>query len=350
MSVSRPCCYDGAVRSPRTVQDQVAKPRCDLARRLAVLLLVVPLFPSTVGATTGGGVTGYVLINSESADGAVVSLQPPPGASFPPSSAQYTIRQERLRFHPDFLVVPAGATIRLENHDDEIHNINSRAPENRFDTGAHLPGTVREVTLRNPGAVPIRCRTHRNMRGLIIVTPSPYFAVTDKLGRFEVRNVPPGRYRIETWHPQLAPAERASGAVDLDLDTDALAVQLRFTAKAPTGTDLTETMGHDWVSVVEEIRAELDRAVGRWRNGSTTAATTRVMSAQSRLYAESGLRDAIAKLLGKDRAAEHERRLDALRKRIQGIDSQPTSEAILRNEAAALVDALMKDAERLSVS
>jgi hypothetical protein len=71
------------------------------------------------------------------------------------------------------------------------------------------------------------------------------------------------------------------------------------------------------------------------------------MSAQSRLYGESGLRDAIAKLLGRDHAAEHERRLDALRKHIQGIGSEPATEASLTREAAALVDALMKDAEKL---
>ncbi len=347
MSVSRPCCYDGAVRSPRTVQDQVAKPRCDLARRLAVLLFVVPLLPSTVGAATGGGVTGRVLINSEPADGAVVFLQPPPGVSFPPSSAQRTIRQEKLRFQPDFLVVPAGAMIRFENHDDEIHNIHSRAPQNRFDTGAHLPGTVKEVTLKHPGAVPIRCRTHETMRGLIIVTPSPYFALADTLGRFEIRNVPPGRYRMEAWHPRLTSEERALGAVDLDLDTEAQIVQLRFTAKAPTGTDLTETMGHDWVSVVEEIRTELDRAISHWKNGSLTAATSRVMSVQSRLYAESGLRDAVAKTFGKDRAAEHERRLDALRKRIQGIGTETTTESMLKTDAAALVEGLMRDADKL---
>lgn len=291
--------------------------------------------------------TGRVLINSEPADRAVVFLQPPPGLSFAPSSAPHTIRQEKLRFEPDFLVVPAGATIRFENHDDEIHNIHSRAAENRFDTGAHLPGTVKEVILKNPGAVPIRCRTHQNMRGLIIVTPSPYFAVADTLGRFEIPNVPPGRYRVEAWHPRLTTEERAAGTADLDLDTKAQVVQLRFTAKAPPGTDLTETIGRNWVSVVEEIRSGLDRAISRWKNGNVTAATSKVMSVQSRLYGESGLRDAIAEILGKDQAAEHERRLDALRKRIQGIGTETTTEAMLKNDAAVLVDGLMKDARKI---
>ncbi|MEW6681413.1 MAG: plastocyanin/azurin family copper-binding protein [Nitrospirota bacterium] len=335
------------MRNSGTDRWQVAKPCRDLAACLAVLQLSISFFPHTAGGTTGNGVTGRVLFNSEPADGAVVFLQPPPGLSFAPSSAPHTIRQEKLRFEPDFLVVPAGATIRFENHDDEIHNIHSRAAENRFDTGAHLPGTVKEVTLKNPGAVPIRCRTHQSMRGLIIVAPSPYFAVADKLGRFEIPNVPPGHYRLEAWHPRLTAEERDRGAVDMDLDMGRQVVDLRFTAKAPAGTDLTETTDRDWISVVEQVRTELDRAIGHWKNGSITAATSRVMSVQSRLYNESGLRDAIAEVLGKARAAEHERRLDALRKQIQGIGTASATEAVLEREAASLVAGLMRDAEKL---
>jgi hypothetical protein len=333
--------------SRRTGQHRVTPPRHGRAPRLAVLLFVVPLFPSIVGATRDAGLTGHVLINSEPADGAVVFLQPPPGVSFPPSPVQRTIRQEKLRFQPDFLAVPAGATIRFENHDDEIHNIHSRAADNRFDIGAHMPGTVKEVTLQHPGAVPIRCRTHETMRGLIVVTPSPYFAVTDTSGRFEIQNVPPGRYRIEAWHPQLTAEERTAGAVSLDLGKGIRVIDLRFAAKAATGTDLTETMGRDWTSVVDQIRADLDRAIGQWKNGSITAATSRVMSVQSRLYAESGLRDAVAKVFGQDRAADHERRLDALRKQIQGLGTETTTAAMLKNDAAVLVEGLMRDADTL---
>jgi len=335
------------VKSSGRSRERVATPCRDLVRLVGVLLLSVPFFPCAVGGATGGGVTGQVLINSEPADGAVVFLRASPGLSLPPSTAVNTIRQEKLQFEPAFLVVPAGATIRFENHDDEIHNIHSRAAENRFDTGAHLPGTVKEVTLKNPGVVPIRCRTHQSMHGLIIVAPSAFFAIADTRGRFEIRDVPAGRYQVEAWHPQLTPDERAKGSVDLDLDGGGRVVQLRFAAKAPPGTDLTETVDRDWVSVVEQIRAELDRALGHWKNGGTTAATSKVMSIQSRLYGESGLRDAIAENFGKDRAAEHERRLDTLRKRIQGMGTEPTTEANLRDDAAALVDGLMRDARKL---
>lgn len=329
---------------------RVAKPFDDLERFFVLLVLSVLLIPAPTGGTTGGRITGQVLINSEPAGGAVVFLRTPSGLPLPPTSGETTVRQEQLRFEPDFLVIPAGATIRFENHDDEIHNIHSGATRNRFDTGAHLPGTVKEVILNNPGAVPIRCRTHQSMRGLIIVAPSPYFAVADELGQFEIRHVPAGRYRVEAWHPRLTAEERARGGTDLNLGAGVRVVQLRFNARAGAGTDLTETMDRDWPLIVEQIRTELDRAISLWKNGGITAATAKVMSVQSRLYGESGLRKAITEIFGKTRAAEHERRLDALRKRIQGIGTETTTESILKDDAAALVTGLMRDAEKIPAS
>ncbi len=37
------------------------------------------------------------------------------------------------------------------------------------------------------------------MNGYIVVSPTPYFAVTDKSGNYEIKNVPPGKYTIKTW-------------------------------------------------------------------------------------------------------------------------------------------------------
>ena len=71
------------------------------------------------------------------------------------------------------------------------------------------------------------------------------------------------------------------------------------------------------------------------------------MTIQSSLYGESGLRDAITRSFGKDRATAHERRLDILRKRIQGIGPETITESMLKNDTAALVVDLMKDVEKV---
>ena len=314
---------------------------------LGLICLSVPLLYS-VGAAADGTVTGQVLINSEPADGAVVYVIAADGRLLPPTPVEKTIRQENIRFKPDFLIVPAGSTIRFENHDDEVHNIYSKASENRFDTGAHLPHTVKNVILKNPGAVPIRCRTHPTMHGIIFVTPSPFFSSTDGQGRFEIRNLPPGRYRVSAWHPRLSKEELTEGAVDLELNAAVKTVELRFLAEAPKGSDLTGTSDRDWRLVVNQIQEELEKAVDLWKKGAITPATAKVMSAQSRLYGESGLRNAIAERLGKTRADVHERHLDAFRKRIQGIGGEETSEAVLRQEASLLINGLTADVNKIT--
>lgn len=233
-----------------------------MIRFFIVVILSAPSISALAGAQTGG-LTGRVLINSEPADGAVVYLTNPDAQPPSPTPVEKTIRQENIRFKPEFVIVPAGGTLRFENHDDEIHNIYSKAAENRFDTGAHVPRTVKTVTLKNPGAVPIRCRTHSTMRGVIFVAPSEYFSPTNGQGRFEIRDLPPGRYRITAWHPRLSPQEQYEGAEEIVVGSETRTVELRLQARAEAGADLTGTSDQEWRVVVDQIRDDLTKAVDR---------------------------------------------------------------------------------------
>jgi hypothetical protein len=60
------------------------------------------------------------------------------------------------------------------------------------------------------------------MSAAVVVTTSPYHAVTNQHGRFAVERVPPGDYEIETWHEKLGSkkrrlvvSENAQTAVDI---------------------------------------------------------------------------------------------------------------------------------------
>ena len=41
------------------------------------------------------------------------------------------------------------------------------------------------------------------MSAAIVVTPTPYYAVTDQHGRFVIERLPAGEYEMETWHEKL---------------------------------------------------------------------------------------------------------------------------------------------------
>jgi hypothetical protein len=47
------------------------------------------------------------------------------------------------------------------------------------------------------------------MSGYVVVVPTPYFAVTDKDGNFEIKDVPDGSYTLKTWSEVGKPASQA---------------------------------------------------------------------------------------------------------------------------------------------
>ena len=51
--------------------------------------------------------------------------------------------------------------------------------------------------------VPFKCDVHGWMNAYVGVMSNPYFAVTDKDGKFELKSLPPGTYTIEAWHEKL---------------------------------------------------------------------------------------------------------------------------------------------------
>jgi plastocyanin len=107
-------------------------------------------------------------------------------------------------FVPHVQVAPLGSEIVLLNSDPILHDVHARlGSETLFNEG--LP-TWRQVKKRftRTGIVTVQCEVlHTWMSAYIVVTESPYFAVTDKEGEFTIEGVPAGTYKIEVWHEKL---------------------------------------------------------------------------------------------------------------------------------------------------
>ena len=56
---------------------------------------------------------------------------------------------------------------------------------------------------REEVAIPVKCNVHPWMKGYIAVLKNPYFAVSDKEGRFSLKDLPPGSYTITAWQEKL---------------------------------------------------------------------------------------------------------------------------------------------------
>ena len=47
------------------------------------------------------------------------------------------------------------------------------------------------------------------MSGYVVVVATPYFAVTDKDGNYEIKNAPAGKYTVKTWSEDGKPTTQA---------------------------------------------------------------------------------------------------------------------------------------------
>lgn len=107
-------------------------------------------------------------------------------------------------FVPHVQVAPLESEILFLNSDPILHDAHARlGTETLFNVG--LP-TWRQVKKRltREGVVKVECDVlHTWQSAYIVVTSSPYFAVTDEKGEFVIEGVPPGTYQMDVWHEKL---------------------------------------------------------------------------------------------------------------------------------------------------
>ena len=163
--------------------------------------LVVVATMSLVLSATAGTINGKVSgVSGES----VVYVDVVQGKTFPAPTNHPLVDQKGLMFTPHITVVQQGTTVDFQNSDSVAHNVfwtsvggNKKLTHN---LGTWPKGEKRSFKFDNPGAVPLLCNVHPEMAGYIVVSPTPYFATTDKSGEYKIENVPDGSYTVTAWH------------------------------------------------------------------------------------------------------------------------------------------------------
>lgn len=137
---------------------------------------------------------------------AVVSLLRTDAPNAPAAPGRVEIAQQDQEFLPYVTVVPVGTEVEFPNRDDIQHHIYSLSRAKRFEKPLYAPGAHETVVFDQPGVVTLGCNIHDWMVAYVVVVPTPHHAKTDAAGAARVE-VPPGRYRLEVWHPRLAAPE-----------------------------------------------------------------------------------------------------------------------------------------------
>ena len=177
--------------------------------RIIVVALSALVF--AVGLVTGSTeeitIAGRVIVRGmpDSSD-AVVYIDKIPGKTFMPPTTPVILDQVNLRFTPHVLPVLVGTNVAFPNSDPVRHNVFSPTASWKFNLGTYPRGSTKFRIFDKPGAITLLCNVHAEMSAYVIVTETPYSAVTDKDGRFTIRNVPPGTYVLKTWHAKAKPA------------------------------------------------------------------------------------------------------------------------------------------------
>ena len=127
--------------------------------------------------------------------------------SFDTPAEKVTIDQKNCRYHPHIFGIRVNQTLEILNSDPTLHNIHALPKGNtEFNTGQPIQGmkTEHKFTAKEV-MVPFKCDVHGWMNAYVGVVDNPYFAVTDKDGKFSLKGLPPGTYTIEAWHEKLGP-------------------------------------------------------------------------------------------------------------------------------------------------
>jgi len=172
--------------------------------RRCVLLVVAALWSASAmfgaAAPRTFDLRGTVSVGSRPEPDAVVWVDAPE-TDVPRSVQPVVLDQRNLSFFPRVLAVRAGTTVDLPNNDRVFHNVFLFHDGKRFDLGLYPVGMTKQVRFDKPGLSRIFCNIHPNMAAYVKAVDSPYFAVSDRDGRFTIAAVPEGIYDYHAWRP-----------------------------------------------------------------------------------------------------------------------------------------------------
>jgi plastocyanin len=125
--------------------------------------------------------------------------------TFDVPKAPVVLDQQGCRYHPHVLGVMAGQTVQIKNDDPTTHNIHPTPKDNREWNESQPPSApaIEKNFAREEIMLPVKCNQHPWMKMYINVVKNPFYAVTGKDGKYEIKGLPPGDYTIAFEHEKL---------------------------------------------------------------------------------------------------------------------------------------------------
>jgi plastocyanin len=184
--------------------------------KMAVSILF--FLPSLVWA---GTIHGKVYLSEGLMPHVLVSVAGTEGMSH--SVATVHLDHTEGMFVPHVLPIEVGSTVEFRGRDGMPCRLYSASEKNAFNL-MRQSGTKRSLTFDRPGVIMVRCQDHPDAVAYIVVTETPYFAVTGESGQYLIEGIPEGERTIQLWFEGSVLEEQrvtiGQGSISLDFHID----------------------------------------------------------------------------------------------------------------------------------
>jgi plastocyanin len=190
-------------------------------RITAMAVAAASITLALAGASWANEIKGKVSVQGiKSAENIAVYVDVIADKKFDPPKDHVVIDQRKMSFIPHAVAVQQGTTVEFLNSDSVGHNVywpsisgNKKLSHN---LGTWPKGEKKPFQFNDLGTASLLCNVHPEMSGYVVVVPTPYFAVTDKDGNFEIKDIPAGKYTLKTWSED---GKSTAQAVDISATT-----------------------------------------------------------------------------------------------------------------------------------
>lgn len=183
-------------------------------------LLGIILTSSAFGAELEGSVS-LGDVSAEELKRVVVYLT---GFQQPPPPLRPIVIFKERGFVPSQIAVTKGQTVHFANLENESHNPFGNTSRIDVDLGEMGPGDRRAVVFSKTGHINLFCNVHSEESLSVLILPNRAFATPGPDGKFRIKNIPRGIFKVIAWHPTADPFQRV---VAFGQQTENISIQLR---------------------------------------------------------------------------------------------------------------------------
>ena len=142
--------------------------------------------------------------------------------------AEVVFDQKGCQFKPHSMIVRLDQQVVVKSDDNIPHNTHSIPIFNKgenFIVGANDRVGIKmpKFTIKERLPIEVKCDIHGWMSARWLILDHPYAAISDKDGKFSIKNLPAGKYEFIVWHERVGYVDKAlqveiKGDATADLD------------------------------------------------------------------------------------------------------------------------------------